>query len=94
MDFRGTAQKQSFKQSLPNCQFEKVTVQKSIAELWPVISDQMIKYQLAHARFDQISDHKHDIYLYGKLSAELLVQAATNDTKFMFTKTGHLLFSY
>ena len=27
----------------------------------------MIKYQLPHTRFDQISYHKHDIYLYGKL---------------------------
>ena len=26
-----------------------------------------IKYQLPHTRFDQISDHKHHIYLYGKL---------------------------
>ena len=25
--------------------FEKVIIQKSIAELWTVISDQMIKYQ-------------------------------------------------
>ena len=39
--------------------FEKVTVQKSIAELWTVIPNQMIKYQLPHARF--VSDLKHDI---------------------------------
>ena len=44
-------------------QFEKVIVQKSIAELWAVISNRMIKYQLPHRRFDQISNHKHDIYL-------------------------------
>ena len=41
--------------------FENVTFQKSIAELWTIISDQMIKYQLPHARFEQISDLKHDI---------------------------------
>ena len=45
-------------------------------ELRTVISDQMIKYQLIDTRFDQISDDKHDIYLYGKLLTELLVQAA------------------
>ena len=39
------------------------------------------KYQLPHARFDQISDHKHDIYLYGKLSTKLLTQAANKNTK-------------
>ena len=44
-----------------NLWFEKVTVQKSIAELWTVILYQMIKYQLPHARFEQISDLKHDI---------------------------------
>ena len=41
--------------------FEKVTAQKSIAKPWTVISDQMIKYQLPYARFEQISDLKHDI---------------------------------
>ena len=44
-------------------QFEKVTVKKSIAELLTVISNQMIKYQLPHTRFDQINDHEDDIYL-------------------------------
>ena len=39
--------------------------------MWAVISSEMIKYQLSRTRFDQISDHKHDIYLYGKLSTEL-----------------------
>ena len=41
--------------------FEKVIVQKFIAEPWTIISDQMIKYQLPHARFEQISDLKHDM---------------------------------
>ena len=53
-------------------QFEKVTVQKSIAELWTVISSQMIMCQIPHTRFDQISDHRHGVYLYGKLSTKLL----------------------
>ena len=36
-------------------------------ELWIVIAKEMIKYQHPHTQFNQISDHKHDIYLYGKL---------------------------
>ena len=32
-------------------------------------------------RFEQISDHKRDIYLYGKLSAKLVAQAANKNTK-------------
>ena len=55
-------------------------------------SNQMIRYQFPCTRFDQISNHKHDIYLYGKLSNRLLAQAANKNTKFMFTKTGWLLF--
>ena len=35
-------------------------------------------------RFDQISNHKHDIYLYGKLSTKLLVQAANKNTKILY----------
>ena len=52
---KATAHKQSSKQS-------KVTVQKSIAEFWTVISNQMIKYQLLHKQFDQVSDHKRDVW--------------------------------
>ena len=37
-----------------------MTVQKSIAELWTVISNQMIKNQLLHTRYDLISDRKND----------------------------------
>ena len=45
-------------------------------------------------QFDQISQHKYDIYyLFGKLSPKLLVQGANKNTKFMFTKTGRLLTS-
>ena len=85
MVLQATAKKQSSKQSFPL----KVTIQKSI---WTVMSNQMVKHQLPHTRFDQISDHKHDIYLHGKLSTELLLQAANKNTKFMFMKTGQLLF--
>ena len=53
----------------------------------------MIKYQLPYTWFDQISDHKHGIYLYGKLSAKVLVEAADKNTKFMFMKTRRLFFS-
>ena len=53
----------------------------------------MIKYQLPLTRFDQISDRKHGIYLYGKLSTKQLAQAASKNTNFMFIKTGRLLFS-
>ena len=45
----------------------------------------MIKYQLRHTQLDQISDHKHDIYLYGKLPTELLVQAANENMKSMIS---------
>ena len=45
----------------------------------------MIKYQLPHTQFDQISDHKHDIYLYGKLFPKLLAQAANKNTNFIFS---------
>ena len=45
----------------------------------------MIKYSLPHKRFDQISNHKHDIYLYGKLSAKVLAQATNKNTKSMFS---------
>ena len=44
-------------------QFEKVTAEKSIAELWAAISNQMINHQLPHTRLDQISYYKHDILL-------------------------------
>ena len=50
------------------------------------------KHQFPHTRFHQISDHKHDICLYGKLSTKLLAQGANKNTNFMFTKTGRLLF--
>ena len=53
----------------------------------------MVKYQLLQTWFDQISDPKHDIYFYGKLSTKLFAQAANKNTKSVFTKTERLLFS-
>ena len=53
----------------------------------------MINYQLPHTRFDEISDHIHDIYLYRMLSTKLIAQAANKNTKFMFTKTLRSLFT-
>ena len=81
MVLQATVKKQSSRQWFPL----KVTVQKSI---WTIISNQMIKHQLLHTRFDQITDDKHDIYLYGKLSTKLLLQVVNKNTKLMFTKTG------
>ena len=72
-----------FLKQLSRSQFEKVTIQKSTAELWAVISNQMIKYQFPHTWFDQISDHKHFIYFYGKLYIKLLAQAANENTNVM-----------
>ena len=40
---KSTVQKQSLKQSLPKVSLKKVTVPKSIAELWTLISNQLIK---------------------------------------------------
>ena len=40
----------------------------------------ILKYQLFHMRFDQISDHKHGIYLYQKLSTKLFAQGMYVDT--------------
>ena len=39
----------------------------------------MINLQLPHSRSDQISDYKHDIYLHGKLSTNLLPQASNKN---------------
>ena len=72
-------------------QFEKVIVQKSIAELWTIIPNQMINYQLSYAPDDQNSDHKYDIYLHGKPSTRVLMRAANENTK--YAKTGRMLFS-
>ena len=53
----------------------------------------MIKHYLPHTQFDKISDHKHHMYLHGKLSTKLLAQANDKDNKLIFKKTGWLLFS-
>ena len=76
----------------PKIKFQaiKVTVQKSIAELFTIISNHLIKYQVPHALFYQINDHKHDIYLYEKLSIKLLAQAANKNTKFTLSMVSKL----
>ena len=40
--------------------------------------------QLPHKRFDQISDHKYDIYVYGKVITKLLALAANKNTYHVF----------
>ena len=84
MVLKATVQKQSSKQSFLKVRLKKQLFLKSIAELWAVIPNQVIKYSLPHTQFDQISDHKRDIYFYGKLSTKPLAQAANKNTKFMF----------
>ena len=53
----------------------------------------MISYQFPYTLFDQLSDNTYGISLYGRLFTKLLAQAANKNTKFMFTKTGRLLYS-
>lgn len=67
-----------------------MTVQKSIAELLTVISDQRIKYQFPDAWLDQIIDRYHNIYLNKKLSTKLLTEVDDKNVKSIFTKTGRL----
>ena len=74
--FESDCPKTKFQTIASLSQFEKVTVQKSIAVLWTVISNQMVKYQIPDKQLDQISDHKVAIYLYRKLSTKLLAQEA------------------
>ena len=46
----------------------------------------MIKYQFPDMLFNQISDHKYNIYFNRKLATKLLAQTANENTKLMFTK--------
>ena len=73
----------------------KATVMKQSSKpsLPRVISSQIIKYQLSDMQYDQINGHKHDIHLYVKLSPKLVGEAANKNTKFVFQKTGRLIFS-
>ena len=41
----------------------------------------MIEYQLSDTWIDQISDHRHDIYLNRILSTKLLPQTANKNTR-------------
>ena len=54
---------------------------------WTVAFNKVIRCQLPHTWFDQISDHKYDICLYEKLLTNLLSQATNTTIKFMFMKT-------
>ena len=50
----------------------EVIFDASFSRKQELVAPQLLnKYQLLHTRFDQISDHKHDIYLYVKLSTKL-----------------------
>ena len=71
--------------------FEKVTVQKSIAELWTVVSDQMINYQLPHGRFEQISDLKHDILVW-KATHETISAGVKKKQVHVFKKVDDCFF--
>ena len=75
MVLKATVQKQS----------SRVTIPEVHGRTWTFIPNQVIKYLLPHMRLNQISDHKHDINLPGKLSAKLLVQAANKNTNSMFS---------
>ena len=48
MVFESDCLETKFQTITSSSQFEKVIVQKSIAELWTIISNQMIRYQLSH----------------------------------------------
>ena len=53
-------------------QSENAIVQRPIANLWTVISNRVIKHQLTHTRFYQITDLKHDICFHRKLPRNLI----------------------
>ena len=90
-----------FKVYCPEAKFQTITSQSQFEKsnclevhcgIRTVVSNLMIKHQLLHTRFDQICDHRHDIYLYGKLSSKL-TQTGDQNTEFMLTKTGQFFFS-
>ena len=87
---KATAQKQSSKQALPKVSLKKELFRSLLRNsgFLTVVSN-----QLPHTWFNQISDHKHSIYLYEKLSTTLLAQVGNKNTNFKFMKTGWLLFS-
>ena len=72
-----TVQKQSSKQWLP-----KVSLNKKSPE---------VHRRTLDTPLDQISDHKHDIYLSGKLSTKFLTQVVNKNIKFKFTKLDRFL---
>ena len=60
MVVKATVQRQTSKQSHP-----KVSLKKELSREPPwnamIKKNKMSRYQLSHTRFDQISDHKHDV---------------------------------
>ena len=65
MVLKATVQKQSLKLLPPNVSL-KSKLCKSIAKLWTgYLQSNDYKCQLSHTGFNQISDRKHDIHLYG-----------------------------
>ena len=77
---------------VPNSHFVESIWKSNIAVFWTVISNKMIMYHFPNTRFDYFVII-NITYLYGKLFTKSLAQAATKNTKFMFTKTSRLLFS-
>ena len=51
-----------------------------------------LQNHLPHIWFDEISNDKHDIYLYGKLSTKLLAQAADKNANLCLIKLGGCFF--
>ena len=86
MVLKATLQKQSSKQSLTKANLKNCP-ETNYTTLDSYFQSNDYKYQLPHTWFDQISDHKHDIYLNGTLSSKLLAQVGHKNTMFLFTKT-------
>ena len=51
----------------------------------------MIDYQLSDTRINQISDHRHGIYLNRKLSTKLLLPTANKNTRISLYDSKQLL---
>ena len=59
---KSIVQEQISKQSLPKVSLKKVTIQNSIAELWTVISNQMINYHLLDTSFNtSLHNQKYNV---------------------------------
>ena len=70
---KSTVQKKNSKQSLFEVNFKNLNTQKSI--VWTVISNQMMKYQLPHSRFDRsLLNEKRNVVRFLLISFVNLVQ--------------------